>query len=140
MILNTQDRELYCRRGIRPIFRTWRCRPACLFQFFVAEGKLSCQLYQRSADCLSRGAIQYRLYALRRTWCDCADLRGEFVHTLGDAHLYANHFDQAHEQLTQAPGAAQLVITASRTALMISPMKISKSPTCTAACAAPITI
>ena len=85
----------------------------CLFQFFVAEGKLSCQLYQRSADIFLGVPFNIASYALlTQMIATVADLQhGEFVHTLGDAHLYANHFDQAREQLTRAPGRLpQLVI------------------------------
>ena len=85
----------------------------CLFQFFVAEGKLSCQLYQRSADIFLGVPFNIASYALlTQMIATIADLQaGEFVHTLGDAHLYANHFDQAREQQTRAPGQLpQLVI------------------------------
>lgn len=85
----------------------------CLFQFFVAEGKLSCQLYQRSADIFLGVPFNIASYALlTQMIATVADLQpGEFVHTLGDAHLYANHLDQAREQLTRAPGPLpQLVI------------------------------
>ena len=85
----------------------------CLFQFFVAEGKLSCQLYQRSADIFLGVPFNIASYALlTQMIATVADLQpGEFVHTLGDAHLYANHFDQAREQLTRTPGPLpQLVI------------------------------
>ena len=78
----------------------------CLFQFFVAEGKLSCQLYQRSADIFLGLPFNIASYALlTQMIATLVDLQpGEFVHTLGDAHLYANHFDQARKQLTRAPG------------------------------------
>ena len=85
----------------------------CLFQFFVAEGKLSCQLYQRSADIFLGVPFNIASYALlTQMIATVADLQpGEFVHTLGDAHLYANHFDQAREQLKRTPGPLpQLVI------------------------------
>ena len=85
----------------------------CLFQFFVAEGKLSCQLYQRSADIFLGVPFNIASYALlTQMIATVADLQpGEFVHTLGDAHLYANHLDQAREQLARAPGPLpQLVI------------------------------
>ena len=85
----------------------------CLFQFFVADDKLSCQLYQRSADIFLGVPFNIASYALlTQMIATVADLQpGEFVHTLGDAHLYANHFDQAREQLTRAPGPPpQLVI------------------------------
>ena len=78
----------------------------CLFQFFVAEGRLSCQLYQRSGDVFLGVPFNIASYALLTAMiaqaCDLAP--GEFVHTLGDAHLYANHVDQAREQLRRQPG------------------------------------
>ena len=84
----------------------------CLFQFFVAEGKLSCQLYQRSADIFLGVPFNIASYALlSQMIATIADLQpGEFVHTLGDAHLYANHFDQAREQLTRAPGPSPQLV------------------------------
>ena len=85
----------------------------CLFQFFVADGCLSCQLYQRSADIFLGVPFNIASYALltHMIAAVCGLKPGEFVHTLGDAHLYANHFDQAREQLTRKPGPRpQLVI------------------------------
>ena len=78
-----------------------------LFQFYVVDGKLSCQLYQRSGDIFLGVPFNIASYALLTHMVAqvCGLEVGEFVHTLGDAHLYANHYEQAREQLAREPRA-----------------------------------
>lgn len=77
----------------------------CLFQFYVADGRLSCQLYQRSADVFLGVPFNIASYSLLTLMVAqvCGLVPREFIHTLGDAHIYSNHMDKIRLQLTRQP-------------------------------------
>ena len=108
-IINTPDSRRMIVSAWNPAFVDDMALPPChaLFQFYVADGRLSCQLYQRSADIFLGVPFNIASYALlTMMMAKVAGLKpGEFVHSLGDAHLYSNHLDQAREQLSRTPTA-----------------------------------
>ena len=106
-IKNTPDSRRLMVSAWNPALIDQMALPPChaLFQFYVADNKLSCQLYQRSADVFLGVPFNIASYALLTMMVAqvCHLELGDFVHTLGDAHLYRNHFDQAKEQLSRTP-------------------------------------
>ena len=107
LINNKPDSRRIIVSAWNPAFIEEMALPPChtMFQFYVAEGKLSCQLYQRSADVFLGVPFNIASYALlTMMMAQVCDLQpGDFVHTFGDAHLYSNHFEQAELQLTRDP-------------------------------------
>ncbi|MDO4819409.1 MAG: thymidylate synthase [Prevotella sp.] len=107
MLRNTPDsrRMMVCAWNVAEVEKMALPPCHCLFQFYVAEGKLSLQLYQRSADTFLGVPFNIASYALLlQMMAQVTDLEvGEFVHTTGDTHLYLNHLDQARLQLTREP-------------------------------------
>ncbi len=103
---NPDSRRLIVSAWNVPYITTMALPPChCLFQFYVADGKLSCQLYQRSADIFLGVPFNIASYALLTMMIAqvCGLKPGEFIHTFGDAHLYSNHFEQAKLQLSRDP-------------------------------------
>lgn len=106
-IKNSPDSRRHIVTGWNPEFVDDMALPPChtLFQFYVADGRLSCQLYQRSADVFLGVPFNIASYALLTHLIarECGLEPGEFVHTLGDAHIYSNHVEQVKEQLQREP-------------------------------------
>ena len=103
---NPQSRRLIVSAWNVPEVERMKLPPChCLFQFYVSEGRLSCQLYQRSADLFLGVPFNIASYALLTHLVarECGLAVGEFIHTFGDAHLYLNHEAQAREQLSRTP-------------------------------------
>ncbi|MBN3005895.1 thymidylate synthase [Chromobacterium alkanivorans] len=109
MIKNNPDSRRLIVSAWNPALVDEMALPPChsLFQFYVADGKLSCQLYQRSADIFLGVPFNIASYALLTMMMAqvCGLQAGEFVHTLGDAHLYSNHLEQTALQLSREPRA-----------------------------------
>lgn len=109
MIRSTPDSRRLIVSAWNPALVDQMALPPChsLFQFYVAGDRLSCQLYQRSADIFLGVPFNIASYALLTMMVAqvCGLQPGDFVHTLGDAHLYSNHLDQAREQLARTPHA-----------------------------------
>ncbi|KMN30330.1 thymidylate synthase [Chromobacterium sp. LK1] len=107
MIKNNPDSRRLIVSAWNPALVDEMALPPChsLFQFYVADGKLSCQLYQRSADIFLGVPFNIASYALLTMMVAqvCGLQAGDFVHTLGDAHLYSNHLEQAELQLSREP-------------------------------------
>ncbi|KMN82610.1 thymidylate synthase [Chromobacterium sp. LK11] len=107
MIKNNPDSRRLIVSAWNPALVDEMALPPChsLFQFYVADGKLSCQLYQRSADIFLGVPFNIASYALLTMMMAqvCGLQAGEFVHTLGDAHLYSNHLEQTALQLSREP-------------------------------------
>ena len=98
-------RHLVCAWNVAELERMALMPCHCLFQFYVADGRLSCQLYQRSADLflgVPFNIASYALLTMMVAQVTALEL-GEFVHTFGDAHIYLNHLEQVDEQLQRAP-------------------------------------
>ncbi len=103
---NPNSRRLIVSAWNVPFINKMKLPPChCLFQFYVADGKLSCQLYQRSCDLFLGVPFNIASYALLTMMiAQVCDLEpGEFIHTFGDLHIYNNHFEQVKEQLSREP-------------------------------------
>jgi thymidylate synthase len=112
-IINTPDsrRIIVSAWNVADLDRMALCPCHCLFQFYVADGKLSCQLYQRSADVFLGVPFNIASYALlTHMIAQVTGLKaGEFIHSFGDVHLYSNHLEQAKLQLTRTPATLPIL-------------------------------
>ncbi|RLJ89901.1 thymidylate synthase [Planococcus citreus] len=112
-IKNNPDSRRHLVTAWNPEFIDDMALPPChiMFQFYVAEGKLSCQLYQRSADVFLGVPFNIASYALLTHLVaqECGLEPGEFIHTTGDTHLYVNHLEQVQEQLSREPKALPIL-------------------------------